>query len=96
MQESRLPATVITVRTEAMGDALTCSECKLYVYLKGDFSGWKFCPGYGAEITRFDREEPTAKMVYTTITNEPQPTRLNVHIAGKAVNTKKGEIPSIK
>jgi|ERR1700677_2385448 hypothetical protein len=78
---NELSATIITVRAEGWGDALTCSECSLYTTVRGGFSDWKFCPGCGSQITRFDREESTSKMVSISVTDEPEPDRLIVHIA---------------
>lgn len=72
METQHGPNTVVMkYLMEGMSDTLTCSECKFVIVVKGGFEGWRFCPGCGGEITRFDREERTTQMVCVTFMKEP-------------------------
>jgi hypothetical protein len=65
---------------DGTSDTVTCSECKFLVVVKGGFDGWRFCPGCGGEITRFDREERTTQTVYVEFTEEPRSDTISVAI----------------
>jgi hypothetical protein len=71
-----MKTTVMTVRVGTGLDGLTCLECHFSSHVRATAAGyqksWKFCPGCGAEIVRFETEgartiavnviEPTRKI----------------------------------
>jgi hypothetical protein len=65
---------------DGTSDTLTCSECRFLVVVKGGFDGWRFCPGCGGEITRFDREERTTEKVSVMFMEEPRSETISVTI----------------
>jgi uncharacterized Zn finger protein len=65
---------------DGTSDTLTCSECRFLVVVKGGCDGWRFCPGCGGEITRFDREERTTQKVSVIFMEEPRSETISVAI----------------